>query len=938
MFRSQGNVIIFNLLFRRIVKIWIEHLEEIKTKFAAHNNLLVSDFDFATYMNEWMGGNMRTDDRAKDADARGKAISIETANLILKETLERLQPESDARDKFIRRAIVNREDEFGNSMLHLVALNGQTDMFDQLIRMGADLNAINKDGLTPFTLSARFGLWEMFRHIWTRHFTNNLWRFGNVVANDVDYLQYDSTINGLTSFVSVREIDLCVDALVQYYILSNLEKRNSVQYPNSKIAQKVACWCEERLSEFLPHTFNEKPQSTQQIQQASPKPDFRSEKYDSKQEQQVKSALRLITLFRPNGWYEQTKDKMEEIVGSKWSQGYYLIHIGDSLTPYCVLILLFGLMWERRRIHILEHHFWWSQDPVRAPSPNDGIESSCGWASIRDSYSGRLQATLIMYGVPSLLRLAIVQCRLRPSDLDENVDWQISSEEVVNFMYLNLESLLHIVTAGLFIVIGAARVSAGNECDIWYLRMEKNATSIAALGIFFNLFILCKPYRGFGLLVLTWYRFLLADVFNFLVMYGMIFVAFLMALQTLHNANISYLMWMDQTDTILPQVQAAIGTLFPNEAATDLTYLANSNAPSSSKLLSTETVLDGCLGKKQGILDTAFALLEISFGDGLADALEEARTKPYNCAGFKSDYLTGYLLVFWVFLTNTLIMNMLIAMMNHSFDAQIGNLHSVWLLDISKRIMRYESAFPELTPQMTRPVHLHSIYSLKYWLSRLDDLYTILFCVPEVHFVVMTIQLIRVLSTKYAQNDFLSKAVEDETGINTDLSWKGVKDIIDQFQIRHIPKSTGCCQPSSTARPTFWDLFWHPHATFLRCLHGASRKAVAFGYRAEREAKRVKEARTQMRKKMHGTLDIPQEPESAGRLVTLILRLERLKDSLQNHKLKIEVGEDGRSGRPVGAGGGWGSLPQAGSGDSLRCNAAADFLVGLECGIQYFGS
>ena len=94
--------------------------------------------------------------------------------------------------------------------------------------------------------------------------------------------------------------------------------------------------------------------------------------------------------------------------------------------------------------------------------------------------------------------------------------------------------------------------------------MEKSATSIAALGLFFNLFILCKPYKGFGLLVLTWYRFLLADVFNFLVMYGMIFVAFLMALQTLHNASYDYLLWMDQTDTILPQVQEAINKIYPS--------------------------------------------------------------------------------------------------------------------------------------------------------------------------------------------------------------------------------------------------------------------------------------------------------------------------------------------------------------------------------------
>jgi hypothetical protein len=71
----------------------------------------------------------------------------------------------------------------------------------------------------------------------------------------------------------------------------------------------------------------------------------------------------------------------------------------------------------------------------------------------------------------------------------------------INFIYFNLEPLLHVVLAGLFFTIGAMRVAAGEECSIDYVIMEKKATCISALFLFINLFIVLKPYKGIGLLV-----------------------------------------------------------------------------------------------------------------------------------------------------------------------------------------------------------------------------------------------------------------------------------------------------------------------------------------------------------------------------------------------------------------------------------------------------
>ena len=167
---------------------------------------------------------------------------------------------------------------------------------------------------------------------------------------------------------------------------------------------------------------------------------------------------------------------------------------------------------------------------------------------------------------------------------------------------------------------------------------------------------------------------------------------------------------------------------------TGISYLVNANIPSDvQQMQGTSMALDGCASVRRRLQDTAFSLLEISFGDGLADALEQSRRSDYRCAGFTPDGLTSYILVFWVFLTNVLVLNMLIAMMNYTFDNQLKRVHSVWLLDVSYRIMRYERIFPELVVRLQRPVCSYSIWRYKFWTNLLSDCLLALYCVPEVH-------------------------------------------------------------------------------------------------------------------------------------------------------------------------------------------------------------
>ena len=749
-------------------------------------------------------------------------------------------------------------------MLHLATLNEKKEMFDRLIELGADPMLRNNDGLTAFTLSVRFSLWGMFRHIWNRHFSKAYWSFGNVAANFVDYQQFEAVSNGMGAFGSVHEIDRCINALVYRYIQHpgyNANKSDNHENPRAndnhtkhreQIKHSISSYCQRKLSSYLSYLNSQRESQIVGMLEKQESMNWqKNERLQYKSYGDAKSAVQLITHFRPEGWYANTKELMEEVVSLKWSHGYYLVHIADSLIPFCVIILIFCLMWWQRQLNVLEHNFWWAEGPISAPNPNSGIEGACGWSAMRDSNSGRLQAVLASYGVISLLRLARIQSRLRPTDLDENIDWKISTDELIQFLYVNLESILHTIAAGLFLTIFFSRGAAGDACSIDFVRTEKNCTSIAALALFFNLFIVCKPYKGFGLLVLTWYQFLLSEVFNFLVMYGMIFTAFLIALQTVHNANYAYLMWMDQTDSIFPQVQQAIGKLYPNASSeTSLTYLQNTNPTSANLLLTSDVQLNGCYNFRRSLADTAFTLLEVSFGDGLADSLEQARYRPYECAGFNPDNITVYLVILWVFVTNVLILNMLIAIMTDTLDEQREKLSSVWLIDISKRVLRYDHFFPELAPRMARPVQRNSFFSRTYVYARLDDLRLILYCIPEFHFV---LKILHLLHAMQASSDLQQP-------------WKNIKDAILKYEdMLGIKSENFNCWNSLL-------FILHPHSTALRRIYGIDLKAAQFGQLA---------CKTLMENDMLINVNDQQW------LIHLIPLLEKLKQTLQNSKLKL---------------------------------------------------
>ena len=689
----------------------------------------------------------------------------------------------------IRRALLGLQDEYGNTLLHLAAWNDKQAMYDRLIQMGARDDVKNNDGVNAFGLTARYGMWSMFHHIWDRHLTRTVWRFGNVEKTVVDYSSFDW--KGLVGFHTRSEVRNCLIYAIQRYVIHVKETdvhferhtargavRNAgatlngegstgkylsdLQSKIQKAQSKVQEWEKSRVrSSVMQYAHKLLHDGNEYNGNAGNHDVFGRRSVDGM------SVVRMITLFRPTNWYEATKGKVEELILRKWAQGFYLIHLGQNVIPYIVVLLIFCIMWSLRQVDVLEHNFWWADsraasiisnagrgassllNPVRAnvselqlvlntsvfgsdaaslgrlPRSLFGPEHECGWKSLASSNSGRLQAALFLYSVPCLLRLAWTQRRVRASDLDGSQDMKISFEEVVNFIYFNLESLLHTAMCGLLITIPVERVRAGEQCAVEHVRGEKNAISVACLFLFLNLFVSCKPYKELGFLVLTIYKFLVSDVFNFLVMYCMFFAGFLLALQTIHNANHVFLAWVEYTTSIFPQIQAVTG---------GKAFMANANIPSSATNIGqTHMAVDGCQVAMRTIYDTAFSLLEISFGDGLADALQQARGNDFECAGFMQDRLVGFILVFWVFLTNVLVLNMLIAMMNSTMERQQTQVHLVWLLDVSYRIMRYEKLFPELLRRLQAPEMRYSIWSYGYWKRAFLNMCLAIYCCPEVH-------------------------------------------------------------------------------------------------------------------------------------------------------------------------------------------------------------
>lgn len=69
------------------------------------------------------------------------------------------------KEECVRKGLLDAQDRYGNTLLHVAAWNDKTAIYDRLIQLGANARINNRDVLTPFTLTARLGIWNSFNHI-----------------------------------------------------------------------------------------------------------------------------------------------------------------------------------------------------------------------------------------------------------------------------------------------------------------------------------------------------------------------------------------------------------------------------------------------------------------------------------------------------------------------------------------------------------------------------------------------------------------------------------------------------------------------------------------------------------------------------------------------------------------------------------------------------
>ena len=611
-----------------------------------------------------------------------------------------------------RMAVLNQWDEFGNSLLHLAALNGSKRIFRWLVENGADPNAVNNDGLSPLSLTVVFGLWDMFHFIRQECLSKLMWQSGYLRCEQRDYSHIDTTGN-LQEKVMHELLVRRLGAVLRSIIVVSGKKQSLVD-ENARVLDKNL---KNLKGSDLVQYYLRKFKNQELFEAVSRRASFDPSQANEPQFEAVQgpfvSVIEAIMLCRPEGWVEATKDCFPDVVLRKWYKFYWMIHVGSSCIPYVVLCILFGVMWSRRDLTLLEN----SGLPGYMAPPVDGVEAGCGWAAIRDSTSGRIQAVLAVYGALTLIRVSFFHRHLRVTSLyPKGAGARVHSHwrgHYADFVYQNMESLMCMVVSTMFVAPGAARVLAGDDCHRFYLDIEKNTIAIAGLFLGCNVLNLLRPIKISGTLLCTIYQMLVTDLFNFVVLYMSTFAGFLVAIQTINGAE--------------------------NHFLSSLIASALNATSARRKLGSGTSSLDpvNCETRVMSMSDTAFKLLTVSLGDGFTDILQASRsTQDTTCGGFQPDGLYVILYFGWIVITNILQLNLFIAMLTRTFDTNVEKSDRIWRLDICSRVFRYEKQYPDLIDRARGPTSHKPVASRGFLLDLAVKVGIIVYCVPEIRWFV----------------------------------------------------------------------------------------------------------------------------------------------------------------------------------------------------------
>ena len=233
-----------------------------------------------------------------------------------------------------------------------------------------------------------------------------------------------------------------------------------------------------------------------------------------------------------------------------------------------------------------------------------------------------------LFAAPLLIVKGWSSRRLGPKDYDPNEDGEISGEELMLFLYKNLKFLCSVSIS--ILCFFAVICRAGG--DLFWQRMELAVWGMCAIIIWCNLLNIIMPFKFFGVLVIIIYKMLIGDFFKFAVIYIIMIFGFSQAMFCLFQMS-----------------------SFPDEMQTMNVFPGN----------------------------TAMRLVSMSLGDVNQQTLVNNTASPN---------LTVWVYLCWNMLSTVLLINLLIAMMGQTFEADFEQTHKTWIFPFARLVLSYEES------------------------------------------------------------------------------------------------------------------------------------------------------------------------------------------------------------------------------------------------------
>jgi hypothetical protein len=273
-------------------------------------------------------------------------------------------------------------------------------------------------------------------------------------------------------------------------------------------------------------------------------------------------------------------------------------------------------------------HVWLQQLEGKKPFDNDAQFRIENWWKDSSVVGIIIGLFGTLFAAPLLIVKGWGSRRLGPKDYDPNEDGEISGEELMLFLYKNLKFLCSISISVLCFVAVICRAGG----DLFWQRTELAVWGMCAIIIWCNLLNIIMPFKFFGVLVIIIYKMLIGDFFKFAVIYMIMIFGFSQAMFCLF-----------QMSSFPDDMQAM--DVFPG--------------------------------------NTAMRLVSMSLGDVDQQTLVNKTASPN---------LTVWFYLSWVMLSTVLLINLLIAMMGQTFDADFEQTHKTWIFPFARLVLSYEES------------------------------------------------------------------------------------------------------------------------------------------------------------------------------------------------------------------------------------------------------